>query len=143
MQFVLSGSGERELEWKKQAGELRNVIFTGWVDSARIACLGQLASIGLAAYSPSAPQGLPNKLFEYMAYGLPVVSSLPGEAEAFLGESRCGITYKAGDAESLVDALLSLANARHRPEYGDNGPRRHAPYPSPDITHPSLEHSLP
>ena len=138
MQFVLSGTGEREPEWKRHAGDLRNVVFTGWVDSARIACLGQLASIGLAAYSPSAPQGLPNKLFEYMAYGLPVVSSLPGEAEAFLRESRCGLTYKAGDAESLVDALLSLADTRQRREYGDNGRRRYETDYSTAMIYPSM-----
>lgn len=124
IQFVLSGRGENEVNWKRQADRLQNVIFTGWVDGTKICCLGQMAHIGLAAYAPSAPQGLPNKLFEYMAFGLPVLCSLSGEARSFLHEHRCGMDYDAGSAESLAASILMLQNnSSLRQEYGSNGLR--------------------
>jgi glycosyltransferase involved in cell wall biosynthesis len=122
IQFVLSGGGEKNSEWRKMAEGLRNVVFTGWVDGAKIVCLGEMSSIGLAAYTLSAPQGLPNKLYEYMAFGLPVVSSLRGEAEQFLAENRCGLTYQSNSPESLISELLRLVdNQQLQSEYGANG----------------------
>jgi glycosyltransferase involved in cell wall biosynthesis len=124
LQFVFSGRGEKEFEWGKQAEGLHNVVFTGYVDATKICCLGQMAQIGLAAYASSAPQGLPNKMFEYMAFGLPILSSLAGEAQPFLAEHRCGLTYKAQSPDSLIASLAVLENdERLRKEYGDNGRR--------------------
>ena len=69
-----------------------------------------MARLGLAAYARHAPQGLPNKLFEYLSAGLPVVSSLRGETERFLSDSACGVTYPAGDAPALAALLQRLAS---------------------------------
>lgn len=110
VQFVLSGAGEREQEWRALASGLPNVVFTGWLDRAEIAYMMATASIGVAAYATGAPQGLPNKLFEYMAAGLPVVSSLQGEARALLEDRDCGLTYSGGDVAGLVAALERLFN---------------------------------
>jgi glycosyltransferase involved in cell wall biosynthesis len=109
VQFVLGGDGERRAAWQAQAGRLSNVVFTGWMSADAIAALLGMARLGLAAYAPHAPQGLPNKLFEYLSAGLPVVSSLRGEAERFLTETACGATYPAGDAPALTALLLQLA----------------------------------
>jgi len=53
---------------------------------------------------------LPNKPFEYMAGGLPVVSSLQGELQELLEKHRCGLTYRAGDVASLQHSLERLRN---------------------------------
>jgi glycosyltransferase involved in cell wall biosynthesis len=122
IQFVLSGYGEKDSELRTMAGGLSNIVFTGWVDGAKISVLGEISAVGLAAYTQSAPQGLPNKLYEYMAFGLPMVSSLKGEAEEFVVGNRCGLTYQGGSPESLLSALLSLVDNRQlRFEYGTNG----------------------
>jgi len=123
-QFVFSGGGDRESRWRQQASGLKNVVFTGWVDSKKICCLGTMAHIGLAAYTRSAPQGLPNKFFEYMAWGLPIVSSLSGEGQIALEEHRCGLTYDASDPESLLSCLETLQGDEGlRKEFGENAQR--------------------
>ena len=109
LQFVLAGDGERRAAWQQQAAALSNVVFTGWISADAIVALLGMARLGLAAYAPHAPQGLPNKMFEYLSAGLPVVSSLRGEAERFLTETACGATYPAGDAAALAALLLQLA----------------------------------
>ena len=116
VQFVLSGTGDQETKWRAEAAGLPNVVFTGWVNSAEIAWLLDAAWVGLAAYARGAPQVLPNKPFEYMSGGLPVLSSLGGETQDMLSRCGCGLTYPAGDAGALAEAILSLRSDpdRHR-----------------------------
>jgi glycosyltransferase involved in cell wall biosynthesis len=116
LQFVLSGAGDNEARWRAEAAGLSSAVFTGWVTAAEIEFLLSVAWVGLAAYAPGAPQSLPNKIFEYMSGGLPILSSLRGEAEELLERHGLGVTYRAGDAGSLAAALCALRDnpARHR-----------------------------
>jgi glycosyltransferase involved in cell wall biosynthesis len=108
VQFVVSGSGGAEQLLRAEAAGLTNVIFTGWIGTPEIVWLRQHAAIGLQPYAAGAPQGLANKLFEYLSAGLPVISSLRGENEALLREHACGMTYAAGDAADFLVKLESL-----------------------------------
>ena len=109
VQFVLGGDGEQAEAWRVQAVGLSNVVFTGWMSGEAIEALLAMARIGLVAYAANAPQGLPNKLFEYLSAGLAVVSCLRGETEHFLAEAACGATYPAGDATALAALVEHLA----------------------------------
>ncbi len=106
--FVLTGAGDRDQEWRRQAAGLENVRFTGWVDRHTIAGLSRLAGAGLVSYTPEAPSTLTNKLFEYMSAGLPLLLGLKGEAEAVVREWDCGLVYQPGDAASLANAVVQL-----------------------------------
>src|SRR5438309_1651100 len=101
-QFVFAGDGEGALEWRTRAAGLSNVVFTGWLSAAGIAALLEMSSVGLGAYAAGAPQGLPNKLYEYLSAGVPILSSLRGEAEALLAGAGCGVTYSARDPGSFA-----------------------------------------
>lgn len=139
VQFVFSGRGEKETEWRKQAQGLGNVVFTGHLDGTKICCMGQIAKIGLAAYASSAPQGLPNKIFEYMAFGLPILSSLEGEAENFLIQHHCGLTYKAQSPESLMAALSEIgADDFLEKDFGSNGRRMYEQFYSSEKIYPAM-----
>lgn len=109
VQFVLSGDGPSAPTLRREAAGLRNVVFTGWLDRVGLTAMANLASIGLAAYTPGAPQSLPNKLFEYLHAGLPVITSLGQESMQVLDEGRCGAAYQAGDQESLAGVITELA----------------------------------
>jgi len=65
-----------------------------------------MAKIAIAAYCSGAPQGLPNKIFEYMAAGLAILSSLDGECKQFLEDNACGLYYPAAGADGFLAALL-------------------------------------
>lgn len=110
VQFVFTGDGERGPTWLSMAEGLSNCVFTGWVDKHRLQAVSDVAAVGLMAYSAGAPQGLPNKLFEYLAAGLPIVSSLSGETEALLAEQAVGLTYQADDSAHLMACLLALVD---------------------------------
>ncbi|EAS65321.1 Glycosyltransferase-like protein [Photobacterium angustum S14] len=108
VQFVFTGDGEKSSEWKKAAEGLSNVIFTGWVDKEGLSFLSSIASIGLMAYRKGAPQGLPNKIFEYLASGIPILSSLETETKDVLSKYEVGLTYDALDYNDCINKLDSL-----------------------------------
>lgn len=105
IRFVFSGDGEMRNAWELAARGLSNVIFTGWLDAEGLARVGSIANIGLLAYREGAPQGYPNKLFEYLSLGLPIVSSLQGETREFLEQETIGVYYNAISSAELVRAV--------------------------------------
>lgn len=106
VQFVISGDGELGDRWRSLAEGLVNVVFTGWIHADEINWLRARAAIGLQPYILGAPQGLANKLFEYLSAGIPVLSSLAGENAQLLDTYVCGLNYQAGNTE---DFLLKLS----------------------------------
>ncbi len=86
----------------------------GWVTADVLQTIAEASAIGLCAYASDALQSLPNKPFEYMAHRLAVVSSLPGDLAKLLNDQRCGLSYRAGDADSLASCLLKLLDDPHR-----------------------------
>lgn len=122
IQFVLTGDGEKMNEWSKLAYGLNNVIFTGWVNKNQLNYLSGIADIGLMAYNSDATQGLPNKLFEYMSAGIPILSSLQGETNELIKSLSIGQNYQADSVEMFLFELLILAdNPDKRKEFGHNG----------------------
>lgn len=110
IQFVLAGDGYKGATLRQRASGLGNIVFTGWLDQTGLRMLLEQSTAGLCAYAHGAPQSLPNKPFEYMAAGLPQISSLTGELEALLASHDIGLQYQAGDAGSLRSQVLRLAD---------------------------------
>jgi glycosyltransferase involved in cell wall biosynthesis len=108
IQFILGGAGDLLPKLEEMSVGLSNVVFTGWLDPESMLALMQLSSVGLAAYHQKALQSLPNKLFEYMSSGLPILSSLKGEQAQLIAQEGIGISYEAGDEASLVQNLQWL-----------------------------------
>lgn len=108
IKFVFCGDGDNRGRYQREARRLPNVLFPGWVSSEEVASLMSLSQIGLAPYRGGAQMSLPNKPFEYMAGGLPVVSSLRGELRELLERKGCGLSYQAGEVPTLVAALRRL-----------------------------------
>ncbi len=59
---------------------------------------------------------LPSKIFEYIAYGKPVISNLLGETAKFLKNNRCGITVDSSK-KAIIAALEFLAKNPNHYEY--------------------------
>ena len=110
LQFVICGSGERLAEFRQLAIDLPNVHFPGWVDAPAINALMERSLAGLAPYynEMSFTLSLPNKVIEYLAGGLPIVSTLSGELANLLNTNECGVTTTQGDSQSLSAALRNL-----------------------------------
>ncbi len=114
MKFVICGTGENEAKCKALAAGGRNILFPGWVGGAEIRSLMEIASVGVLPY-PSTTDfsaSIPNKVIEYFAGGLPVLSSVQGYLRGFLDRNQCGRTYANGSAEELAAVLRELQDDR-------------------------------
>jgi glycosyltransferase involved in cell wall biosynthesis len=108
--FVLAGQGDQMPALRRRAARLPNVTMTGWLDQRALTELIQAAAVGLCAYAPHALQALPYKPFEYMAAGLPQISSLTGELADLLRVQGVGRQYDAGSAASLAGAIVAIVD---------------------------------
>lgn len=119
VQIVLSGDGENRKHLEQLAAGISNVIFTGWVDAERLRYLRDGADVGLMAYAAGAPQGMPNKVYEYLSCGIPMLSCLKGESEDFIRRHRVGLMYQAGSPTGFAQMLSQLVDDREsRDEMG-------------------------
>lgn len=53
---------------------------------------------------------MPNKPYEYMAAGLPLLSSLPGELERLVAAEGIGLHYESSSAPQLAERVAWLAD---------------------------------
>ena len=94
----------------KERGIENNVDFIPWVPYEEKERLSSQASIGLITYLPFSNNTscLPNKLFDYMLVGLPVVASNFPLYEEIVGSSRCGLIVDPSRPNEIAEAMLYL-----------------------------------
>ena len=51
----------------------------------------------------------PNKFFDYLACGLPIINNYPGWLSEIIKYNNCGITVKPEDPASFATALIKLS----------------------------------
>jgi len=108
VQFVIAGDGEQFGEVSAAARSLGNLTAPGWLSAADADHLLSISHAGLAPIRQM-PGCVPNKIFEYAAAGLPILSSLRGETEAILARHGAGLTHAPDDVEALVSQVARLA----------------------------------
>jgi glycosyltransferase involved in cell wall biosynthesis len=117
LRLVLIGEGGERPRLMAEAArrDLRNLTFLDPLPKTRLAGLLSGAGIGLHLLAPIpafAEWTAPNKLMDYLAAGLPVVTNAPGRAarlvEAQGNDPACGLAAPPGDAPALADALAAL-----------------------------------
>jgi glycosyltransferase involved in cell wall biosynthesis len=88
----------------KQTGVTDCVEFTGWVKHEQVAGYIDRCQAGIV---PMLYNQLPNKLFEYVAMGVPtVVGEVPSIRRAFADHEV--LYYKTGDARQLAEGVIRI-----------------------------------
>lgn len=119
IKLVLVGNGMKKAALQKRAQELKlsNVIFHDSVDKTRLAGLMSEADIGLQilANVPAFYYGTsPNKFFDYIAAGLPVLNNYPGWLAELLKQEDAGYTVSPESPIQFADALEKAALNREK-----------------------------
>jgi len=106
--FIIAGAGEKSEMISRKASGLNNVVLLGWIEEKEINTLLKMGFAGLVPCR-SVENTMPNKPFEYLSAGLPLLNSLEGEMAELIDKHGFGLNYKPGDLEGLCQCIEQLA----------------------------------
>lgn len=126
--LTILGKGRegRAFQERAQARGVSDAVrFLGHVPYAEAVRLLQRADVGLVPHlaNESWNTTIPNKLFDYMAAGLAVVTSNARPAARIVRETGAGRVYMDTDVDALADELSALSSAATRRAHGAAGRR--------------------
>ena len=125
----LIGDGRDREHFEQQAAALRlsepEVEFLGHVPNEIALRMVAEADVGVVPHHADEAWNttIPNKLFDYMAAGLPVVSSDAVPAARVVAETGAGEVFRSRDPEDLAAAVTRLFNRSTRARLGAAGQR--------------------
>lgn len=126
IKLLLIGNGKLKPALQERATRegLTNVVFHDPVNKARLAGLMSATDLGLQVLAnvPAFFFGTsPNKFFDYIAAGLPVLNNYPGWLANMIAEQRAGFSVRPDDPRAFADALEQAAD--NKPELKNMGQR--------------------
>jgi glycosyltransferase involved in cell wall biosynthesis len=124
--LTIIGSGRDEglfREQARQAGVTDRVEFLGWLEYRQALGVLTRCDVGLVPHHTTASwqTTIPNKLFDYMSLGKPVIVSSARPTERIVTEERCGVVFADQDVAGLAEAIIAMGDPAARAEYGRRG----------------------
>lgn len=113
--LVGEGKEKQAMQARAHAELLDNVLFLAPVPKTRLAGLMAGADIGLQVLRnvPAFYFGTsPNKFFDYISAGLPVLNNYPGWLAGLIAEQDCGMTVPPDDPRAFAAALIAATEDR-------------------------------
>jgi len=119
IKLLFIGDGRLKPQLIERAGkeQLDNCVFCDPMPKQELARITATADIGLMilANVPAFYYGTsPNKFFDYIASGLPVLNNYSGWLAEIISKNDCGIAVPPADPEAFAEALVTL---RDRPDW--------------------------
>jgi glycosyltransferase involved in cell wall biosynthesis len=112
VEIVVIGDGYEvpEMQRRAQAAGLRNLWLLGNRPKLEVAAWHAAAAVTLCTFKPYPVLATcsPNKLFDSLAAGRPVINNTSGWIRDMLAAADCGVTYPAGDVRQAADHLVAL-----------------------------------
>ncbi len=117
IKILLIGQGKckPQLQIRAQNEGLDNVVFHSPVNKQKLSEFMAGANIGLQVLAnyPAFYYGTsPNKFFDYIAAGLPVLNNYPGWLAELIDEYKCGLVVPPDSPNEFADALVRAADSR-------------------------------
>jgi glycosyltransferase involved in cell wall biosynthesis len=123
----MAGFGGDEALLVEKASRLPNVTWHGRVNYERALSLSAAADVLFATYDPAIPNhrySSPNKVFEAMLLGKPLVVSRETNMDKIVLDANCGLAVDYGNLPQLESAFIKLAaDPALRQELGANARR--------------------
>jgi len=94
----------------QQLGIQQAVTITGRVPFERIGEYLKRAAVGWVPWQPYSKneKNIPTKLFEYMAFGVPIVASDLASTRPFIQDGKNGYRVRAGDPAAHAQAIMQI-----------------------------------
>ena len=120
-ELVLAGDGPCFQDLKEKTQNIKNIVMLGRITGIQSKILADRTNVFIAPYKSSLEfsQSLPNKFFDAMEYGKPLLSSVAGSASQFIVKKNIGLIYS--DISTLKMALNKLeTNPEFFRQLGEN-----------------------
>lgn len=117
IKLALVGDGARKAGLMRHAAEqgLNNVVFLPPIPKLELTKLMTAADVGMQILAdiPAFYRGTsPNKFFDYISAGIPVLNNYPGWLADMIEANACGFVVRPGDPEAFANALERAAQDR-------------------------------
>jgi len=125
--FLIRGIGELAPKLARLIKELnlKNVVLdTNFLPKTKLSALLRSADVFLLPMSSASfvEAGLPTKIFEYQAYGKPIICCSDGEPAKYIEYTDSGLVVNPSDSKALANAVLRLyENEKLGQKLGANG----------------------
>ena len=114
IQIVLLGDGKEKVALQRRASEmgLTNLTFLPSIPKHEMPTVlaGTDACIAILKRLDEYKTTYPNKVFDYMAAGRPVVLVIDGVIRRVVETAKCGLFVEPGNANALANAICRLAS---------------------------------
>jgi lipopolysaccharide/colanic/teichoic acid biosynthesis glycosyltransferase/glycosyltransferase involved in cell wall biosynthesis len=127
IKLLLIGTGSEKPRLEVEAAGVSTLVFADPINKTKLASVLRGADLGLqiladvrAFYRGTSP----NKFFDYLAAGRPVLINYPGWLAEYVQGEQCGWVVPPGRADLFADALIEAAD--HRDEAQARGRRARA-----------------
>ncbi len=109
--LAMAGFGGDEVQVLEQIQDMPNINWHGRVSYQEALQLSSAADTLIATYDPTIPNhrySSPNKIFEAMMLGKPIVVAQDTNMDRIINQAECGLVVTYGDESALESALLRL-----------------------------------
>jgi glycosyltransferase involved in cell wall biosynthesis len=125
VELIIAGFGRIEKEISKMVKDKSNIRFLGRIPYDAVLELTFLCDCVVALYDPQVPNNLfasPNKLFEAMMCGKPIIVNSGTVVANRILQERCGLIVEYGNVNELKRGINMLKSNRDLADYlGRNG----------------------
>jgi len=112
VKLIIAGSGPDERIFKNLPSYLKHKVeYVGFIPYEEVMKRTLEADILFALYDPSIPNNIyasPNKLFEAMMCGKPIIVNEEITATEIVKKERCGLVVPYGNVEAIKGAIIRL-----------------------------------
>jgi glycosyltransferase involved in cell wall biosynthesis len=123
---IVAGRGVLEGMVRHAAQANPRILFAGLISGKQIAdytCAGDVVYYGFDPQNPNARFSAPNKLYEALAAGRPLITGDFGEIAEVVRTAECGIVLHRYDATEIRAALIAMEDPEVRRNYTENAQR--------------------
>ena len=121
--FIGSGKMKSHLQERVKSEGIDNCLFYNPIPKTQLAKIVASATVGLMVLKnvPAFYYGTsPNKFFDYIASGLPIINNYPGWLSDLIHENNCGVVVEPDNAQAFADALADMIDNAPLQEYSKN-----------------------
>jgi glycosyltransferase involved in cell wall biosynthesis len=114
---IVGGKGVLEEYVRNRAARNPRIRYVGFAATAEIpayTCASDVVYYGFDPQNPNARFSAPNKLFEALAAGRPLITGDFGEVADVVRQASCGIVLPEYSAKTVQDALVAMQDTRLR-----------------------------